>query len=102
LGNVAGQKIQTETGLRTNIYSIALGYSGAGKNAPFSCLPQLLARTGASMTLGPTELTSSTAILRISTGGPFLWNQLLAVAPRQSSYCLPAKMRIKSVKCSNQ
>lgn len=64
LGNVAGQKIQTETGLRTNIYSIALGYSGAGKNAPFSCLPQLLARTGASMTLGPTELTSSTAILR--------------------------------------
>jgi hypothetical protein len=25
LGNVAGQKIQTETGLRTNIYSIALG-----------------------------------------------------------------------------
>ena len=64
LGNVAGQKIQTETGLRTNIYSIALGYSGAGKNAPFSCLPQLLARTGASCTLGPTELTSSTAILK--------------------------------------
>lgn len=64
LGNVAGQKIQTETGLRTNIYSIALGYSSAGKNAPFSCLPQLLARTGASCTLGPTELTSSTAILK--------------------------------------
>ncbi len=64
LGNVAGQKVQTETGLRTNIYSIALGYSGAGKNAPFSTLPQLLARTSASKTIGPTELTSSTAILR--------------------------------------
>ena len=64
LGNVAGQKVQTETGLRTNIYSIALGYSGAGKNAPFSTLPQLLARTDASKTIGPTELTSSTAILR--------------------------------------
>lgn len=64
LGNVIGQKVQTETGLRTNIYSIALGYSGAGKNAPFSCLPQLLARTHASRTLGPTELTSSSAILR--------------------------------------
>jgi hypothetical protein len=64
LGNVAGQKIQTETGLRTNIYSIVLGYSGAGKNAPFSCLPQLLARTGAASTLGPSELTSSTAILK--------------------------------------
>jgi len=64
LGNVAGQKIQTETGLRTNIYSIALGYSGAGKNAPFSTFPQLLSRTAAARTIGPTELTSSTAILR--------------------------------------
>ena len=64
LGNVIGQKFMTETGLRTNIYSICLGYSGAGKNSPFCCLPQLLHRTRAAETSGPTELTSSTAILR--------------------------------------
>ena len=42
LGSICGQKFQTETGLRTNLYSISLGYSGTGKNAPFSCLPNLI------------------------------------------------------------
>ncbi|MBU1170283.1 MAG: bifunctional DNA primase/polymerase [Proteobacteria bacterium] len=64
LGTVIGQKVQTETGLRTNIYGIVLGYSGTGKNAPFNSIPQLLLRTDAARTLGPTELTSSTSILK--------------------------------------
>ncbi|MBU0991824.1 MAG: bifunctional DNA primase/polymerase [Proteobacteria bacterium] len=64
LGNVMGQKVQTETGLRTNIYSISLGYSGTGKNAPFNTLPQIIGRSKAHETIGPTELTSSSAILK--------------------------------------
>ena len=64
LGNILGQKVMTESGLRTNLYCISLGYSGSGKNAAFSTLPHLLLRTDAYKTLGPSELTSSAAILR--------------------------------------
>lgn len=64
IGGIVGQKVMTETGLRTNIYCITLGYSGSGKNAPFGTIPQLLLRTDATAILGPTELTSSVAILK--------------------------------------
>jgi hypothetical protein len=63
LGSVIGQKVMTETGLRTNIYSIALGYSGSGKNSPLGTIPQLLARTDANCILGMNTLTSGVAIL---------------------------------------
>ena len=68
IGSVAGQKVMTETGLRTNMYCITLGYSGSGKNAPFGTIPQLLLRTDANQILGPTELTSSVAILKHLSG----------------------------------
>ena len=64
IGNIAGQKVMTETGLRTNVYAITLGYSGSGKNAPFGTIPQLLMKTEAHQSIGATELTSSTAILK--------------------------------------
>ena len=63
LGTIAGQRVMTETALRTNMYCISLGYSGSGKNAPFITLPQLLQRTDTNLN-GPTELTSSTSILK--------------------------------------
>jgi len=63
-GNVLGQKLSTETGLRTNLYVICLGYSGTGKNAPFSTLPQLLLYSDAAETSGPTEITSSVSIFK--------------------------------------
>lgn len=64
LGAVAGQKFQTETGLRTNLYSIALGFSGSGKNSPFATIPSLVLQTKAQAILGPTELTSAAAIIK--------------------------------------
>lgn len=64
LGTVCGQKVQTETGLRTNIYSIALGYSGSGKNAPFGTLPLLCNDNELQSFLAPTELTSSAALIK--------------------------------------
>ena len=63
LGTIAGQRVMTETALRTNMYCISLGYSGSGKNAPFITLPQLLQRVDTNLN-GPTELTSSTSILK--------------------------------------
>ncbi|MBF0233482.1 MAG: bifunctional DNA primase/polymerase [Desulfamplus sp.] len=63
MGAVMGQKVMTQTGLRTNLYCISLGDSGSGKNGAIDTLPQLLRRTSAMDVQGPTELTSETAIL---------------------------------------
>ncbi len=63
LGAVLGQKVMTESGLRTNLYSISLGYSGSGKDAPMGTIPQLLMRSTAKEIQGPSELTSDAAIL---------------------------------------
>ncbi len=64
LGTVAGQRVQTETGLRTNFYNIAVGYSGSGKDAPHSAAQALL---GASNTLrpmlGPHDLPTAPAVI---------------------------------------
>lgn len=63
LGAVAGQRVMTETALRTNFYCICLGYSGCGKDAPHSAVNNLLARTLAAGVIGPNSPTSAPAIL---------------------------------------
>jgi len=73
LGAVCGQKIQTESGLRTNLYGVGLGYSGAGKDAPHSTIPHLLSYTRAHEIIGPNTLTSDAALLRRLSQSP---NQL--------------------------
>ena len=42
IGTLAGQKVMTETGLRTNLYIFALAPSGTGKNAPISAIKKLM------------------------------------------------------------
>lgn len=64
VGTLAGQKWMTETGLRTNVYCLALGYSGAGKDSPQSALPQIFQRSRAAECLGGNALTSDAALLR--------------------------------------
>lgn len=64
VGTLAGQKWMTETGLRTNMYCFALGYSGAGKDSPQSALPQVFQRSRAGNSLGGNALTSDAALLR--------------------------------------
>lgn len=64
IGSLCGQRVMTETGLRTNTYFVCLGYSGTGKNAPISGLPQLAMVSNAAAMMGPTELTSAAAILK--------------------------------------
>ncbi len=63
LGAVAGQRVMTETGLRTNFYCICLGYSGCGKDAPHSAINNLLSRSLAAGVIGPNSPTSAPAIL---------------------------------------
>lgn len=64
LGTLIGQKYQTETGLRTNLYSIALGYSGAGKNAPNNALPAILQTSHAASCWAGNDFTSEAALLK--------------------------------------
>jgi len=62
-GAVLGQKVMTESKLRTNLYCLSVGYSGSGKNAALTTLPPLLSRSAAKEILGPTEFTSDSALL---------------------------------------
>lgn len=70
LGALIGQRIMTESGLRTNLYTIALGYSGSGKNAPISALPQIIRNSNAACLESATELSSAAAVMKVlSTKG---------------------------------
>lgn len=64
LGHLLGQRVQTETGLGTNMYCVSIGYSGAGKNAPHNAISQLIAHTDARISMCPTDTTSGAALLR--------------------------------------
>jgi hypothetical protein len=70
VGSLVGQKVMTETGLRTNLMCICLGYSGVGKNAPHNALSELLVRSSAHSIMGPTTVTSDSSLLkRLSSPG---------------------------------
>lgn len=64
VGSLVGQKIMTETGLRTNLMCISLGFSGIGKNAPHNALSELMRVSNAYPIKGPTTVTSDSSILR--------------------------------------
>lgn len=64
LGSLIGHRVASQTGLRTNFYTVALGYSGSGKDAPQSAIPDLFIKTDASELMGPNELTSDAALLK--------------------------------------
>jgi hypothetical protein len=64
LGTILGQKVMTETGLRTNLYVICLSPSGSGKDAPLKAIPVLLQNrsVNAASLLGPDQLASSASL----------------------------------------
>lgn len=64
VGTLVGQKVQTETGLRTNLYVIALADSGVGKNLPMTALEQLLYEAGVESYLGPKRFASDAALIK--------------------------------------
>lgn len=71
IGTLVGQKVMTETGLRTNLYIFALAPSGTGKDAPLSVIPRLLLDACASdENLGPNHLASSAGLLNRLSAKP--------------------------------
>lgn len=67
VGAMLGLRVQTQTGLLTNIYTVGIADSGTGKNAPFEVIPPLIVASAFSQmrqTLGPTELTSAAALIK--------------------------------------
>lgn len=64
LGTLIGQKFCTETGLRTNIYAICLGFSGAGKNAPNTAIPRLLCTSHGAACWAGNGFTSESALMK--------------------------------------
>lgn len=69
VGTLAGQKVMTETGLRTNLYVFALAPSGTGKNAPVTAVRELLVAAGCSdKFLGPNHLASAAALVSEMNG----------------------------------
>lgn len=64
LGVVAGAKVETESGLRTNFYTMAIGPSGVGKSQPMSAITTLLLESESTKGfIGVNKVASGTAIL---------------------------------------
>jgi hypothetical protein len=65
LGTLVGEKIITETHLRTNLYIITLSPSGSGKNSPLNAIRKLLKDTGIDDdNLLPEEIASTQAVYK--------------------------------------
>ncbi|MDR1609158.1 MAG: bifunctional DNA primase/polymerase [Deltaproteobacteria bacterium] len=63
IGTLIGQKVKTETGLRTNLYIMALAPSGTGKDSPLKAIPKILMSANcAEAVLGPDQLASAPAL----------------------------------------
>jgi hypothetical protein len=67
LGTLMGQKVCTESELRTNLYFVCLSPSGTGKDAPLKAIPNLLRACDdytCAQLLGPDQLASSAALVK--------------------------------------
>jgi hypothetical protein len=69
LGSVAGQRVMTESGLRTNFYNVILGYSGCGKGGPLGAIKNLMRKSKNFENIaGPTDIASAPALMRWLAG----------------------------------
>lgn len=63
VGALAGRKVQTETGIRTNIYCLNVGGSGSGKEAPRKAIKELFFHAGCPEKACVEDLASDSAII---------------------------------------
>lgn len=75
-GAVCGRKIQSETNLRTNIYTIGVGESGCGKDHSRQQIRELCAEAGAMALLGGEDITSGSALMASVHRSPSLLFQI--------------------------
>jgi hypothetical protein len=63
VGTLAGRKVQTETGVRTNLYCLNVGGSGSGKEAPRKAIKNLFQIAGCGEMASVEDLASDAAII---------------------------------------
>ena len=63
IGALAGRRYVGPTGLMSNIYTVAIGDSGSGKNYPFVAVQQVLVAAGLSRFLGGSDVASGQAFV---------------------------------------
>lgn len=66
LGTLAAQKIKGHTGLTTNVYCVALGGSGSGKDAPKQAVTRLLTAVAKELFAGSDVASDSAIINRLA------------------------------------
>jgi len=76
VANVMGRKYETESGLRSNLYLVAIGATGCGKNHARSCIKKILAAADLEDNLGGEELASGQSILSRASSTPNVLFQL--------------------------
>lgn len=63
IGALAGQKYQTQTGLRTNVYIVGIAESGAGKDHARKIIKKLAADAGCMKFIGGEDFASGQAVI---------------------------------------
>lgn len=75
-GTVMGQKVCSETGLRTNLYLLSIGPSGSGKDHPRKAIGRILSEANLFHLIGGEEFSSGSAILSMLAAGNVRVSQL--------------------------
>lgn len=76
ISTIAAQKVETETGLQTNIYFVSLGGTGSGKEHGRKCIKQLLNAVNRTEHLGSEEIASGQGLLTSVANNPTALFQL--------------------------
>ena len=74
--NAMGRRYETETGLRSNLYLVAVGVTGCGKNHARSMIKRILNAADLTANLGGEELASGQSILSRASETPNVLFQL--------------------------
>lgn len=69
LGAIMGRAYETPTGLRSNVYSVAIGASGSGKTSLVNPAKELARVSKVDHMLGQDRIASGTGLLRMLEGG---------------------------------
>ncbi len=79
LGALFGRKIKDSTGIRTNLYTMGVAHSSAGKAHAMNCIRRLCEYTGAGYLLGGDSIASDSSIEERISREPatlFLWDEI--------------------------
>jgi hypothetical protein len=100
-GTIMGRKVQTETGLRTNIYAMGVGEAGCGKEAPRQIIKKIFNAANVYNKCAVEDIASDTSIITALEGTPsslFLLDEIgQFISNTQGASNTPYLARIKSL-----